>query len=213
MPGGCALRWWKCCVLIPWPNRALWIAGWDWRPLDQTEANSTESRLVKPIFTPVFESDDFCPGISETLHLPVVPVFFGFFFAVPIVSYSAGQICNLHRIYIHISVFVCMRIVGCFAAHATIVGLSCKGITVGQTFCCCAACWGLLKDFDLPVLVFIVWDNLCWVGVLFVSFFFAVEFVCLFQWRFLFLFFFKAVLNTALPTWQRTTSRRCLWLF
>ena len=138
---------------------------------------------------------------------------FFFFFAVPIVSYSAGQICNLHRIYIHISVFVCMRIVGCFAAHATIVGLSCKGITVGQTFCCCAACWGLLKDFDLPVLVFIVWDNLCWVGVLFVSFFFAVEFVCLFQWRFLFLFFFKAVLNTALPTWQRTTSRRCLWLF
>lgn len=74
-PTGWALQWRKCWILIPWPTWALWIAGWDWRPLDQSEANSTESRLVKPIFTPVFESDDFCPGISETLHLAVV-IFF-----------------------------------------------------------------------------------------------------------------------------------------
>ena len=106
-PGGCALRWWKCCVLIPWPNRALWIAGWDWRPLDRTEANSTESRLVKPIFTPVFESDDFCPGISETLHLPVVPFFF--FFAVPIVPVQRDKfaICTGY-IYIYLCLCVCV---------------------------------------------------------------------------------------------------------
>lgn len=121
--------------------------------------------------------------------VPACCTFFPFFVvAVPIVSYSAGQICNLHCVYIHISVFVCMCIVGCFAAPIAIAGLYCKGIAIGQTFRCCAACCGLQKDFDLPVLVFIVWDDLHWEGVLLVSFFFGVEFVCLFQWRFLNLF-------------------------
>lgn len=47
------------------------VAGWDWRPLDQREVSSTESRLVKPIFTAGLDSDNFCQGIS-TLPL-VVP--------------------------------------------------------------------------------------------------------------------------------------------
>ncbi|KAL8624692.1 hypothetical protein ACOMHN_038238 [Nucella lapillus] len=47
--------------------------GWDWRPLDQNEANSTASRLVKPVFAPAFESDDFCPGISVDWKSLTIP--------------------------------------------------------------------------------------------------------------------------------------------
>lgn len=58
------------------------IAGTDWRPLDQNEANCVESRLVKPIFSPLFDSDDFCPGISENLHLGVVLLMLPFLFTL-----------------------------------------------------------------------------------------------------------------------------------
>ncbi|XP_070204272.1 GATOR complex protein Iml1-like isoform X2 [Littorina saxatilis] len=47
--------------------------GTDWRPLDQNEANCVESRLVKPIFSPLFDSDDFCPGISVDWKSLTIP--------------------------------------------------------------------------------------------------------------------------------------------
>ncbi|XP_076434608.1 GATOR complex protein Iml1-like [Babylonia areolata] len=47
--------------------------GLDWRPLDVNEANSTVSRLVKPVFAPAFESDDFCPGISVDWKSLTIP--------------------------------------------------------------------------------------------------------------------------------------------
>ncbi|KAK7490654.1 hypothetical protein BaRGS_00018071 [Batillaria attramentaria] len=64
---------------IPWAQTGeqAWnpdlTTGWDWRPLDQREASAIESRLVKPIFTPTFESDNFCSGISVDWKSLTVP--------------------------------------------------------------------------------------------------------------------------------------------
>ncbi|PVD31681.1 hypothetical protein C0Q70_07099 [Pomacea canaliculata] len=56
-----------------WTPDLTTVAGWDWRPLDQREVSSTESRLVKPIFTAGLDSDNFCQGISvdwKSLTMP-----------------------------------------------------------------------------------------------------------------------------------------------